>query len=177
MIISAPYRSGGTSLAIKLAEQNELKFVGQIDHNTIQFTKIEDKNTIHEYANQPMHTFDDVANWFIDDSDVVILNNSNPALFSKTHTFIIRDDFYRCYSSIYWMMAKLYPLMQPHHADHLFRKVTYFNALLLTHLKMYFIKPLILEEQDWYVDTPMHDIPPVIRRLAYRHVNYLKDLK
>ena len=175
MIVSAPYRSGGTSLSLRLSEQYNLKFVGQIDSNTVSFTKVEDKNLIHEYQNQPMHTFNDIGTWLLDDSDVVILNNSNPALFSKTHSFIVRKDFTRCYTSMYWMMTKL-SQMQHTQVDYMFKKITYFNALLITYLKKNNITPLVLEEQEWYMHTVEHDVPNIITLLAKKHNNFLTGL-
>ena len=176
MIISAPYRSGGTSLAIQLSKVNNLLFVGQLDNNSIEFTKVEDKNSIHEYHNQPMHTLDEVDSWLKDDTDVVILNNSNSALFHKTHTFIVRDDMLRCYTSIYWMLRKLYP-MSPMQTEMLFKRITFFNGLLFTHLKRNNITALILEEQYWYTPTKEHYVDGPIKELAKKYVDYLKEIK
>ena len=84
MIVSAPYRSGATSLCIELARQHNLTFAGQIDQNSIPFTTSEDKNLIHEHTNQPVHSIEGLVDMFDNDSQVVILNNSMPALFPRT---------------------------------------------------------------------------------------------
>lgn len=177
MIVSAPYRSGGTTLCNKLAKEHNLIFAGQIDNNTVEFTKLEDKNLIHEYQNQPQHTITDIVKMLADDSKVVILNNSSTALFNRSTHFIVRDDFSRVYSSIYWMMAKIYPKMGPMLVESMFKRITFYNAALLAHLKMTGTVPLLLEKQDWYVPTTEHVIPQEISQMISPHIEYLKEFK
>lgn len=175
MIVSSPYRAGGTYLAIKLANENNLKYVGQIDNNTVQYTQIEDKNLIHTYKNQPLHTFSDINKWMKDDSDVVILNNSNPALFHRTDTFIMRKDFTNCYISIYNVMFAIHQ-MPLHVVDNMFKRITFFNGMMVTYIKENNITPLILEEQEWCAEVEDFEVSVPIRSLIDEHVKYLKSL-
>ena len=177
MIISAPYRSGGTSLAIKLAADHGLIFAGQIDNNSVVETRLEDKNKVHEYDNQPDHTINDIVKILIDDSGHVVLNNSNPALFSRTTHFIIRRDMSRVYSSMYWLMSKFYPNMGVWTVDMMFKRITFFNALLLSHLKETNTTPFILEDQQWYKPTPEHEIPKEFSDLISKYTSYLEKFK
>lgn len=177
MIISAPYRSGGTSLAIKLANEHNLIFAGQVDNNSVVETRLEDKNKVHEYDNQPDHTINDVVRILIDDSKHVVLNNSNPALFPRSTHFIIRDDMSRVYSSMYWLMSKFYPNMGVWTVDMMFKRISFYNATLLAYLKATNTTPLILEKQEWYTPTPEHEIPSEFYDLISKYTGYLEEFK
>lgn len=177
MIISAPYRSGGTSLAIKLAKDNNLIFAGQIDNNSVIATRIEDKNKVHEYDNQPDHSINDIVSMLIDDSKHVILNNSSPALFPRSSYFIIRKDMSRVYTSMYWLMSKFYPAMSMWTVDMMFTRLTFYNAMLLGYIKQTNITPLVLEEQEWYTPTIEHTVPKEVLDLVNQKIEYLKEFQ
>lgn len=177
MIVSAPYRSGGTSLCTILASEHNLRFAGQIDNNAVPFTRMEDKNFIHEHQNQPDHTINSITKLFIDDTNDIILNNSNPALFSRSDYFIMRSDMSQVYSSMYWMMAKLYPNMGKHPVEMMFKRITFYNALFLDYLKETNTKPLILEEQSWYRHKENHIVPKEIQDMIPTYTAYLEAFK
>lgn len=177
MIVTAPYRSGGTSLALKMAKDHNLIFAGQLDTNSVPFTRLEDKNSVHEYQNQPDHSVNDLVKLLIDDTNHVILNNSHIGLFNRSTHFIIREDWTRMYSSFYWLMSKFYPKMNLWNVDMLFKRATFFNASLLSYLKTTGTVPLILEEQDWYTHKVEHDIPSEYMALIGKYTNYLKEFK
>lgn len=177
MIVSAPYRSGGTSLCTILAKEHNLHFEGQIDNNAVPFTRMEDKNFIHEHQNQPDHTINSITKLLIDDSGSIVLNNSNPALFVRSDYFIVRQDFSQVYASMYWMMAKLYPTMGKHPVEMMFKRITFYNALFLDYLKETGTKPLILEEQSWYVPKDNQVIPKEIQDMIPTYTTYLEAYK
>ena len=177
MIVSAPYRSGGTSLCIQLAIQYGLEFAGQIDYNAVPFTRMEDKNSIHEYNNQPDHTVQDINRLLIDDSNSIVLNNSNPALFARTNYFIMRRDMTQVYASIYWMMNKLYPNMHMNTVEVMFKRITFYNALFLDYVKTTGTTALILEEQPWYQPKEPQAIPEQIQHMIPTYIKYLEEFR
>jgi hypothetical protein len=176
MIITAPYRSGGTSACIAVADQYKLSFAGQIDVNTVPFTRTEDKNLVHEHDNQPDHTVRSIINMLNDHSEVVILNNSNPALLKQTDIFLMRYDMARVYYSMFKLTLKFYPRMPSTMAESLFKRITFFTACMKVYMKDNHIVPSILEEQPWYIPKEYEPIPRHMQDMIDPHITYLQDV-
>lgn len=176
MIVSTPYRCGGTSFCIEQARMYGLTFAGQIDPNTLPFTRSEDKNAVHEHKNQPDHTVDTLFDIY-DRGGIgyVVLNNSNPALFKQSTHFLLREDIGRVYSSMVELVGKMYPRLNDVVIDSMFKRITYFNVLYLTHLKRYNIAPLILEEQPWFQLKKQSIVPQVLQEKIKPHIEFLKE--
>jgi hypothetical protein len=177
MIVTAPYRCGGTSLALKLAQEHNLVFAGQIDSNSVAYTRMEDKNTVHEYQNQPEHTIEIVNSLLTNHTNHVILNNSNVALFKETDFFIKRRDMMSSYTSFIWLMKRFYPNLSKTYVESMFKRRVFFDAMMLHHCKVNGIAPLVLEEQDWFNETEPKPVEQWIIDLARPHVEYLKEFE
>ena len=175
MIISAPYRSGATSLSLQLAEQHGLEFVGQVDHNTLAWSTMEDKNHLHEYKNQPDHSVDKLVDIFSDHSKYVVLNNSMPALIPASDYFIVRQDLAQSYYSLYKLLSKIYPNMNQFAVESMFKRMSYFNSILFAHCRKSGIVPLVLEQQPWYVPQPPHNIPTELYNTIQPHVDFVNS--
>ena len=175
MIISAPYRSGATSLCLHLAETHQLKFAGQVDHNSVEWTRIEDKNLVHEHKNQPDHSVDQLVDIFCDHSQHVVLNNSMPALIPASEYFIVRKDLAQSYYSLYLILNKIYPNINKFAVETTFKKMSWFNSILMAYCKKSGIKPLILEEQPWYISKSQYEIPKEFHDLIKMHVDFVKS--
>lgn len=173
MIISAPYRSGATSLCLHLAAQNNLEFAGQVDHNSLPWSRTEDKNLVHEHKNQPDHSVDQLVDIFSDHSKYVVLNNSMPALIPASEYFIVRQDLAQSYYSLYLILNKIYPNINRFAVETAFKRMSYFNSILLAYCKKSKITPLVLEEQPWYVPKLGYEIPQEFQVLIQPHVDFV----
>ena len=175
MIISAPYRSGATSLSLHLSSVHDLEFAGQVDYNSLEWTRLEDKNLVHEHKNQPDHSVDKLVDIFSNHSQYVVLNNSMPALIPASEYFIVRQDLAQSYYSLYLILNKIYPNINRFAVESTFKKMSFFNSILLAHCKKSGITPLILEEQPWYVPKSKYVIPNEFQDLIQVHVDFVKS--
>jgi hypothetical protein len=138
---------------------------------------MEDKNIVHEYQNQPEHTIETVNELLTNHSDYVILNNSNVALFRETDYFIRRRDMMDSYTSFIWLMKRYYPNLNKTYVESMFKRRVFFDAMMLQYCKVNNITLLVLEEQDWYVETDTRQIDQWIIDLARPHIEYLKEFE
>ena len=172
MIITAPYRSGGTIFASTLANETGKRFLGQIDMHSVDFLAQVDKNKMHEIKNQPVLTLNEINDAMINDENVVILNNSNTGLFDKTSQFLIRRNI----RNVYYSHSRLLIDMNlPNEVSGSMKRLSYFIGLQLLYMQSKNITPLYYE--DLYQRVTEYNMSDDINAMVEKHISYLKSLK
>ena len=100
-----------------------------------------------------------------------------PALIPASEYFIVRQDLAQSYYSLYLILNKIYPNINRFAVESTFKKMSFFNSILLAYCKKSGITPLILEEQPWYVPKSKYVIPTEFRDLIQVHVDFVKSFE
>ena len=148
MIITAINRSGATKFCLDKAEENQLKFIGQLDHASMTDFSTIDKIKYHETRRQEKLTFAEIITITNNHSDYVVLNNNitSSALFSQSAYFITRRNIKSSYFSLISFLQKQSPLLSGPMLRGILNRHTFQIGLIHTYLKMNNIIPLYFED-------------------------------
>lgn len=147
MIITAICRSGGTKFAIDKSTETGLPFIGEIDQIAMSdFTRL-NKNEHHEISGQADLSFSELIHVVENHDKYVILNNqANPALFSKSAYFLTRKDVEATFYSLATLIGRQYPSMTAIQARQPLMSHCFRIGLVHTYMRDRGIVPLYYED-------------------------------